>query len=169
MRKVINRGFTLIELLVVIAIIGILASIILVSVNGARSKGRDAQRVSNLQQAAQVLASDSVNSDTTNPINGCAAGHAALTACSGPGNAAQLAGIVDPGGNTTACAAAPTAPCEYSISTTAGAATPLFNNWQITTYIETASDVVGGTGSAGTVACISSATTSIMLGTTLCH
>lgn len=50
-----QKGFTLIELLVVVAIIGLLSSVVLSSLNSARAKARDAQRLSDIRQIQTAL------------------------------------------------------------------------------------------------------------------
>ena len=76
-------GFTLIELLVVIAIIGILASIVLVSLNSARKKGTNTRIQAELGQIRLQLEADYA-SNYYGDLAG-SAGHNDTLSLSGPG------------------------------------------------------------------------------------
>ncbi|MEK7464064.1 MAG: type II secretion system protein [Patescibacteria group bacterium] len=94
MKNYANRGFTLIELLVVIAIIGILSSVVLASLNTARSKGGDAAVKGNLtgvRPQAEIVydgvspnsyATVCSNANVTNAVNSARTSGSGTAGCS---------------------------------------------------------------------------------------
>lgn len=104
-----KRGFTLIELLVVIAIIGVLASIVLASLNTARDKGGDAAvkaNLANLRSQAALFYEENGNSYGTGGVACTTAGSVFADARV----AEQIKGAENAsgGGSVATCANSPT-------------------------------------------------------------
>src|SRR4026208_2403850 len=88
-----KKGFTLIELLVVVAIIGILASVVLASLNTARAKGANAAVKANL---ANLRAQAGIVYDNASP-------NSYANVCTDATFAAGLASAGASGGGTPKC------------------------------------------------------------------
>ncbi len=111
-----NRGFTLIELLVVIAIIGILSSVVLASLNQARTKGADAavkSNLNNMRSQAELYYSSNGDSYGNFAVNTCPTVVTAGSIFNDSNIIKAIASALAAGGNGTRCIATPST---YAIS-----------------------------------------------------
>ncbi len=140
-----SKGFTLVELLVVIAIIGILATLATVSLNKARSKARDAKRVSDLKQMSTAM--ELWNTDKNTYVGGCsatdtreAAGVVTNDTTAGCDNAEYITwvNVKSPQTPDTACAALGKVACGYTVRSTVA-----IDSYKFCTYFENANDALG--------------------------
>lgn len=143
-----SKGFTLIELLVVIAIIGILASIVMVSLSGAKEKSRDARRQADIK-SIQLALSLYYNDNGMYPRNIYAgAGTAPLNGLA----PTYLPSVPSDPTNSSACSDSGPSGCykyiAYAPGTTGGSANCNATTYPPTTY-HLGADIEDTTGSGG--------------------
>lgn len=148
-----KRGFTLIELLVVIAIIGLLASIIMVSLSGAKAKSRDARRQADIK-SIQLALSLYYNDNGMYPKNiYCVTGG---TGCTGVAPASGLAPTYlptvprDPNG-TAACINSGVAGCYKFVAYGTSANCNATSNPPLTYHLGASVEDTSGTVTANDV------------------
>ncbi len=134
-------GFTLIELLVVIAIIGLLSSVVFASLNSARVKGRDANRVSTLKQIANAV--NLADADPALAFS-CNTAHVDISTCTiaSTPSATSFAQFKDPSTTGTACTNASAATCQYSVAKSDGTAAATTQNYEVCSYLEVGAGVL---------------------------
>lgn len=173
--KLQKRAFTLIELLVVIAIIGILASLIIVSLSGARGKAQDTQRKNNARNLDTALSQFYLDSNNAYPSaagTGAAGGIdiGTTSTCTAPLGAA-LVGADRYLTSATACgdpAATPLAHRYFTDTTGANNATRYTIAWLLSSQSENVTATGNGIYQAATggVLTIPSGTPNIAAATT---
>lgn len=131
-----SRGFTLIELLVVIAIIGILSSVVLASLNSARSKGNDAGVKANLSSVSTQSALYLADNNNAYGIFDNGSGAPATCPTSGSGSVfhdttimnAIATALIDSSGGSATCVSTNTA-YAVAVSRPTGATPPPTVYW----------------------------------------
>lgn len=135
-----TKGFTLIELLTVVAIIGILSSVIFVTIGNARPRARDAKRLADVKQMAFIITIEATSALTASSIDDCDGDQDDVRDCSGPGEVVEFADFTDPSKDTDVCGTAggtsSSGVCQYSIGKKGGGVGATVSDYQICFYLE---------------------------------
>ena len=126
-----------------IAIIGLLSSIVVVSVSTVRAKARDSKRLTDLTAMAKTISLVD-NGFASVPLVGCAGEMVDVKTCTTP----DLSLFSDPYNPAVLCGESSTASCQYVIAKSNGASGAATQDYEICAFLETNS---GPASSAGMV------------------
>ncbi|MBI4272817.1 type II secretion system protein [Candidatus Uhrbacteria bacterium] len=128
------QGFTFVEILVTIAIIGVLSTVVAVSIQNARIKAYDARRITDMKAVYASLEAYDVDNHGTSlegaNANECVAAGQPLFQCIKPIN---FSIVFDPvAKKDTPCVAGSTSPCQYAL----GKSDPKTDDYEILFYLQ---------------------------------